>query len=74
MNTEKIKRKRCLLYYACGQKICRGCGKYMPFEKMTLDHKVPKSKGGTLANTNIQLMCQPCNVAKGNRMPEEVCA
>jgi 5-methylcytosine-specific restriction endonuclease McrA len=34
---------------------------------MTLDHIVPKSKGGTKAPNNIQLLCTHCNNAKEDK-------
>jgi len=33
---------------------------------MTKDHIKPRSKGGSHALSNLQPMCSPCNVAKGN--------
>mgnify|MGYP001558421216 CR=1 FL=1 len=37
----------------------------------TLDHIVPKSKGGRQAPNNSRPACFWCNVAKGNRTTEE---
>lgn len=37
---------------------------------LTLDHKVPRSKGGTDAESNLQTMCQPCNAAKADSVPD----
>jgi 5-methylcytosine-specific restriction endonuclease McrA len=31
---------------------------------MTMDHVIPKSKGGTTSEDNLQLMCRLCNKAK----------
>lgn len=33
---------------------------------MTIDHIIPKSKGGPNSLDNYQPMCQPCNSLKGN--------
>jgi len=34
---------------------------------MTVDHIVPKSKGGKDDIANYQTMCRPCNAKKGNK-------
>lgn len=35
---------------------------------LTIDHKIPLSRGGQHTKANIQLLCQPCNSRKGNRL------
>jgi 5-methylcytosine-specific restriction enzyme A len=39
---------------------------------MTIDHIIPKSKGGVNKISNLQTMCYDCNFAKGNTIPEEI--
>jgi HNH endonuclease len=36
---------------------------------LTLDHILPKSKGGSNASHNLQTMCYPCNYTKQNKIP-----
>lgn len=36
------------------------------------DHIVPYSRGGRNHLENLQLLCAPCNLKKGTKMPEEV--
>ena len=36
------------------------------YVKFTRDHIIPRSKGGCNHSGNIQIMCEPCNVAKSN--------
>ena len=43
---------------------CLCCGKK---KKLTADHIVPVSKGGTSDIRNIQPLCGPCNSSKGNK-------
>ncbi|MGF1533436.1 MAG: HNH endonuclease [Bernardetiaceae bacterium] len=38
---------------------------------LTLDHVVPRSKGGRTSWTNLVTACQSCNSEKGDRTPEE---
>ena len=38
---------------------------------LTIDHVVPKSRGGTDSWDNVVASCQKCNVKKGNRTPKE---
>ena len=38
---------------------------------LTIDHVVPKSRGGPDTWENLVAACVPCNNRKGNRTPEE---
>ncbi|MFK8002452.1 MAG: HNH endonuclease [Polyangiales bacterium] len=40
-------------------------------EKMTLDHVLPKSRGGPSTWENLVACCRPCNERKGRRTPDE---
>ena len=39
--------------------------------RLTLDHVVPRSRGGESIWENVVTACAPCNHRKGNRLPEE---
>ena len=39
--------------------------------RLTLDHVVPRSRGGDSTWENVVTACAPCNLAKGDRLPEE---
>jgi len=39
--------------------------------RLTLDHVVPRSRGGTSIWENVVTSCAPCNLRKGNRLLEE---
>jgi 5-methylcytosine-specific restriction endonuclease McrA len=47
---------------------CQYCG---GMDKLTLDHVLPKSRGGRDSWENLVTACMPCNNRKGNRTPEE---
>jgi 5-methylcytosine-specific restriction endonuclease McrA len=40
--------------------------------RLTLDHVVPRSRGGDSVWENVVTSCAPCNHRKGNRLPHEV--
>ena len=40
--------------------------------RLTLDHVVPRSRGGTSVWENVVTSCAPCNMRKGNRLPHEI--
>ena len=44
---------------------CAGCKHHFPFRNLTVDHIVPRSKGGTDHLDNLQLLCGACNSMKG---------
>jgi 5-methylcytosine-specific restriction endonuclease McrA len=50
---------------------CQYCGtRGTPFE-LTLDHIVPRARGGHSEPENLCAACKPCNQRKGNRTPDE---
>ena len=44
--------------------ICQMCGKKIPFEQGSVDHKIPHSKGGLTTIANSQWLCRKCNLKK----------
>lgn len=46
--------------------VCTWCGRITAPEDLTLDHIVPKSRGGRDHLRNLTLACVPCNQAKAN--------
>lgn len=47
------------------------CANCASDERLTVDHKVPRSKGGSDALTNLQVLCLKCNSAKGAMTQKE---
>lgn len=50
---------------------CAYCKKKLTGVNLTLDHVVPKSRGGADEWSNLVACCRPCNNRKGSRTPEE---
>jgi 5-methylcytosine-specific restriction endonuclease McrA len=48
---------------------CQYCGGER--SGLTIDHVIPRSKGGPSSWENIVTCCAPCNRRKGNRLPRE---
>ena len=46
---------------------CNGCKIAFLFPNLTIDHIVPRSRGGTDHLDNLQLLCGACNSIKGDR-------
>jgi len=46
---------------------CQYCGKKPPLEDLTIDHIIPRSKGGKSTWVNCVLACLACNHRKSNR-------
>jgi 5-methylcytosine-specific restriction endonuclease McrA len=50
---------------------CQYCARNQPTSELSLDHVIPKSKGGPTTWDNIVCACVACNVRKGGRTPRE---
>ena len=57
--------------YSHYKKKCCYCAKQISTFDSTLDHVVPRSKGGRTEWLNIVLACRPCNARKADKTPEE---
>ena len=51
--------------------LCQYCGKHFATSELSLDHVVPRSRGGNTSWENIVCACVACNVRKGGRTPQE---
>jgi 5-methylcytosine-specific restriction endonuclease McrA len=51
---------------------CQYCGLTFPGVRLTLDHVLPRSRGGRDAWENLVTCCHSCNHRKADRTPEEV--
>ena len=66
VHRRKITRKAVL---ARDSWTCQYCGCEKP--GLTVDHVIPRSRGGESVWENIVASCAPCNRRKGNKMPRE---
>ena len=48
---------------------CQYCGNND--SSLTVDHIIPKSRGGKSNWNNVVVACKPCNLKKGNQAPSE---
>jgi len=52
------------------EETCQYCGKHM--RELTLDHVIPRSRGGQSTWENLVACCRACNGRKGSHLPKEV--
>jgi 5-methylcytosine-specific restriction endonuclease McrA len=50
---------------------CQYCGRQPGSEELTIDHVIPRSRGGTSTWDNCVLACIQCNADKADRTPAE---
>lgn len=64
----RIRRaKRAAVWEACGGRCTYYCGRVMnPWRDFSIDHVLPRSRGGTNALDNLVGCCLTCNQAKGD--------
>ncbi len=66
--TRALSRKNILLR---DRNTCQYCGVVLPASDLTLDHVVPRSRGGASTWENLVACCHPCNRRKGNQLSHE---
>ena len=50
---------------------CQYCGKSLPTSQLSIDHVLPRSRGGETCWSNVVCSCVTCNTRKGGRTPQE---
>lgn len=51
--------------------VCQYCGKHLDAGELSIDHVMPRSRGGLTTWENVVAACTRCNDRKGDRTPEE---
>ena len=64
----RFEKPRDVLELRHGNRRCAYCGAAGP---LTIDHVIPKSRGGADSKSNMVWCCFICNVRKAARTPEE---
>ena len=67
---ERVKFNRRNLF-ARDESRCQYCGRRFPTSELSLDHVIPRSRGGATNWRNVVCSCAGCNKRKGGRTPEE---
>ncbi len=67
---QEVKLNRRALF-ARDENVCQYCGNKFRTEELSLDHVVPRSRGGGASWTNLVASCVKCNTKKANRTPSE---
>lgn len=57
--------------FARDRNTCQYCGKQYPTSELSLDHLVPRSRGGHSTWQNLVCCCVNCNAKKGGRTPHQ---
>src|SRR5512146_761961 len=66
--TRALSRKNILLR---DRNTCQYCGTLLGSSELTLDHVIPRSRGGSSTWENLVACCHPCNRRKGNQLLSE---
>ena len=67
--TRALSRKNILLR---DRNSCQYCGVILQSSDLTLDHVIPRSRGGTSTWENLVACCHSCNRRKGNQLLHEL--
>ena len=51
---------------------CQYCAEVLPSSELTLDHVIPRSRGGASTWENLVACCHECNRRKGNQLLHEL--
>jgi 5-methylcytosine-specific restriction endonuclease McrA len=60
-------------FYEKAKGKCMYCGRSLMFREMIIEHKTPKSRGGSnvISDNNLTVSCNDCNTLKGSKTVDE---
>jgi 5-methylcytosine-specific restriction endonuclease McrA len=70
INKRQVKFSRRNIYHR-DRNTCQYCGRTFRTQELTLDHVLPRSRGGRSTWENVVVACCDCNRRKDDRMPAE---
>jgi 5-methylcytosine-specific restriction endonuclease McrA len=65
----KPKGAKSMLWCQLDKKQCYLCGEHLVYKEASVDHIIPRCKGGSDGYDNLQLAHVRCNQLKGSDMP-----
>ena len=68
--TQNVKLNRRNIF-ARDRNRCQYCGQHFPTLELSLDHLIPRSRGGKSTWENLVCSCTQCNIRKGGRTPDQ---
>lgn len=68
--SDRMRPVRAVIYNRDGG-MCMYCGKKLSYKSLSIDHIIPKSRGGQDTYVNTCNSCLSCNQKKSNKTPEE---
>jgi hypothetical protein len=69
MRMAKLSKKN---FYLRDRYRCQYCGRHLAPADLTLDHVIPRSRGGLSTWENLVTACKECNHHKGDRLLSEI--
>lgn len=66
-----VSRFRKRILYNRDNWVCQYCNKKLGWSTVTIDHVIPKCRGGKTTWRNCVVCCKQCNRNKGSKLPQE---
>ena len=67
--SSRWRRNRNIKVWEATQGYCVYCNRFIPYAFRSVDHVIPRSRGGTYRHENLVPACRDCNTARADRVP-----